>query len=187
MTCIIAIKNEDGSITLGGDKLGSNGYTKQLIQDPKVFKNGDFYFGYTTSFLMGQLLKYKFNAPAKFSGQNDDHYLHVTVREAIVELFKSSSFGKLQSDKQSEPDFGTFIMVYKGRIFTMQTNTSLLESTDGVAAVGCGELTALGAVYAIKETQPTLPSSEVIRLAMLVCSKTLCGVSKEYDIIEIPA
>ena len=65
MTCVIAIKNPDGSITLGGDKAASTEYDSRITTMPKIFKVGDFHFGYTTSFFMGQILQYGFTSPTR--------------------------------------------------------------------------------------------------------------------------
>ena len=57
LTCIIAITDKTGTVWLAGDKLGSNWHTKQIVKDQKVFKIGDFYFRYTSSFYIGATVK----------------------------------------------------------------------------------------------------------------------------------
>ena len=58
MTCIVGVVDK-GIVHMAGDKLGSNGFTKGISVRPKVFHNGDFLVGYTTSFYMGQLLEFE--------------------------------------------------------------------------------------------------------------------------------
>jgi hypothetical protein len=55
MTCIVGIV-ENGKVYMGGDAAGVNGYSVRVRKDPKLFKVGEFLFGYTSSFRMGQLL-----------------------------------------------------------------------------------------------------------------------------------
>ena len=58
MTCVVGLI-EDNTIYLGADSLGSNGHSKSEYRFPKVFQNGDFLIGYTSSFRMGQMLQYE--------------------------------------------------------------------------------------------------------------------------------
>ena len=59
MTCIIGYNDkENDKLFMIGDSLGVGGLDVVLRDDPKVFHNGDFLIGYTTSFRMGQLLRF---------------------------------------------------------------------------------------------------------------------------------
>lgn len=52
MTCIIGfIKNK--KVYIGGDSAGVGGSHVTIRRDSKVFKNGNFIMGYTSSFRMG--------------------------------------------------------------------------------------------------------------------------------------
>lgn len=186
MTCIIAIKNADGSITLGGDKAASSDYESRVTTMPKIFKVGDFHFGYTTSFYMGQILQYGFSAPVRPVGISDHEYLFIHVRNALTNLFEREKFG-VRDEKSIERRFGTFIIIYRGHVYEVQDNMSMLEYTDDVTVVGCGMHCALGAIYSLKQHVPDMSSEQMIRSALRSCSRVLTAVSEECDIIEIPA
>ena len=58
MTVIVALKNKD-EVVMGGDCAGVGwNYDIQMRSDPKVFRVGRFVIGYTSSFRMGQLLRF---------------------------------------------------------------------------------------------------------------------------------
>lgn len=183
MTCIIAITDKTGCVWLAGDKLGSNGHTKQIVKDPKVFKVGDFYFGYTSSFYMGQLLKYSFVPPVRTMHVDDNEYIFRDVRYSLKALFDKNSFGvtQLGTPTTNEPDFGTFIMVYKNRVFVVQNNLSLLEYDN--TSVGCGEELAKGCIDALQENTELSPE-QILTKTMDIVSRYSCGVSRELDIIK---
>lgn len=181
MTCIIALRDkETNTVYLAGDKLGSNGSTKAVYKDPKVFQVGHFYFGYTTSFYMGQLLKYSWKQPCKTMHQDEDEYIYRDVVQSLKKVFSDNNFG--QNQNGHEPDFGCFIMVYKGRIFKVQDNMSLLEVEDFVS-VGCGEYYATGSVLALTQhTEMNIP--DILTETMKIVSENSCGVSEQCDIIK---
>lgn len=71
MTCIVGLVDQ-GNVWIGGDSAGVGGYDLMLRADQKVFRNGDFLMGFTSSFRMGQLLRYKLSPPKLHS--DDDIY-----------------------------------------------------------------------------------------------------------------
>ena len=183
MTCIIAFRDYNDNVWLAGDKMSSNGMSHQLVKDPKAFQVGDFYFGYTDSFYMGQLLKYTFVPPERPEGITDEQYLFVNVRLALTDLFDQNEFGIRDRGTLEcpEPSFGEFIMVYKGRIFLVQANMSFLEYD--VATCGSGYQVAQGALTALVEST-ILSAPEMLTKTMDIVSRTCVGVSKELDIIQ---
>ena len=59
MTCIVGMVDGQGTVYIGADSLAAGGYQKTIRKDAKVFTNGIAVMGYTSSFRMGQLLRYK--------------------------------------------------------------------------------------------------------------------------------
>lgn len=51
MTCIVGIINKaKGNVLIAGDSAAVSGIDIQIEKQPKVFKNGEFIFGCTSSF-----------------------------------------------------------------------------------------------------------------------------------------
>lgn len=176
MTCIV-VKVEDGVVHMAGDKLGSNGYTKVLSDRPKVFINGDFIFGYTTSFRMGQLLEFSWCPPEQLNSQTDENYIYKTVVESIKSLFKNDGFG---SDKEG----GTFLFGYKGKAYKMQSDFAIFEIED-YDACGCGEDEAEASLYTMSKLNTSLSIKEQLELAIEAASFRKCGVSKEFNYLTL--
>ena len=96
MTCVLALKyiDEDTSkIVLATNKRGSNDSVKRTYTKPKIFKNGDFYIGYTASFYMGRLLQQIWIPPEKKPNQLDDEYLFRDVIKSLHRMFENNDFG----------------------------------------------------------------------------------------------
>ena len=64
MTCIVGLEH-DGYVYIGGDSGAGGGYdySSATRTDEKVFRNANFIAVFTTSFRMGQLIRYAFRAP----------------------------------------------------------------------------------------------------------------------------
>lgn len=189
MTCVLALKYIDVDtnkpvIVLAADKMVSNGSVKRVYTKPKIFKNGDFYIGYTTSFYMGQLLQHTWIPPEKEPNQSDDEYLFRDVIKSLHRMFEDNDFGFKKPDAKGEPDRGTFILVYKDRIFEVFSNMSLLE-VDTFASVGCGSEIMQGAISMYLYDGSTMVLDDMLALAFEIVAERSCGVSKEYDMLVI--
>lgn len=110
----------------------------------------------------------------------DDEYIFKDVVDSLKSCFVKNDFGKKQED--TEPVFGSFIMVYKGRIFEVQPNMSLLE-VENVISVGCGKDIAHGSITALWQNT-NYNSEQIIEETMYIVSQFSCGVSEECDIIK---
>lgn len=152
MTCIVGIV-ENGTVVLGGDSCGattSNGWLggdQIVMQQPKVFTNGELVIGYTTSFRMGQLLRFSLAPPPAPSVDDVDRYIHVDVLNAIRKCFADGGFGTVK-DVRTEGG-GTFLLGYRGRLFKVQEDFAVLESETSYDACGGGAAYALGALHAM--------------------------------------
>lgn len=151
MTCIIAYKFDD-VVYIGGDSIAADmdTYSKDIIINPKVFKNGKFLIGYTTSFRIGQLLEYTLIPPKKNKKQDVMQYLCNNFIDEIRRLFVDNGYDMLKSNSGG----GTFLFAYKGDIYLVQNDYSILIVDTAYNAVGSGYKAALAAMNVLEEIDP---------------------------------
>src|SRR5471030_3332722 len=104
MTCVIALK-ADGIVYMGADSLGSNLYTKRARIDPKIYRVGDFMFGFTTSFRMGQLLGHAFKAPDRDPRVATEKFMSTVFIDAVRECLKTGGFAKKENETEEGGNF----------------------------------------------------------------------------------
>lgn len=145
MTCIAATVSADGTITMGGDSAGVAGYFLVKRDDPKVFIKDKMIFGYTTSFRMGQLIRFKLSIPLHDPKKETYEYMCTDFIEAVRKCFETGGFMKT---KESVDEGGNFLVGYKGELFEVESDFQVGKWAFPYAAVGCGAQIALGAMYA---------------------------------------
>ena len=178
MTCICALV-KDGHVWMAGDLMGSNGFTKKVYPDSKVFTNGEFIFGYTSSFRMGQILQYNWQQPPRLEGLTDREYLQLDVVESIRSCFSSFGYGI----KDGVEDIGgNFLIGYRGCIYEMQNNFSILRSLDYIA-VGSGENHAEAVLATLIDDNPDFDPYFCLTKAISVASKFVSSVSEDCTIL----
>lgn len=148
MTCIVGIQHRD-RVYIGGDSAGVAGYSITVRADSKVFTVGPYIMGFTTSFRMGQLLRYAFKPPEPTGDL--EAFLSTTFIDAVRTCLKDG--GWLSKNKDQE-EGGTFLVGVKGQLFSVESDFQVGRPLDGYAAVGCGSDLALGALHATRERGP---------------------------------
>lgn len=142
MTCIIGIK-QDGKVWMGGDSAGVGGLHIVTRLDPKVFINGEFIMGYTSSFRMGQLLRYMV-MPERTEKMKDDYQYMVTcVIPAIRKTLKDGGYVKKEHEVEQG---GTFLVGYRGHLYCIESDFQVGERLENYDTVGCGGSYALGSL-----------------------------------------
>lgn len=140
MTCIVGIVDRD-KVYIGADSLGSNGFTKEVRTEPKVFENGEYLIGGTTSFRMLNLLQWKFNPPTFKEGDNLHRFMCVEFVDAVRGLFEDNGYCVTTEDWQS----GEFLVGINGRLFKIHSDYQVSEHE--YTSCGSGEYHALGCIY----------------------------------------
>lgn len=87
MTCIVGYLN-GGKVFMGGDSAGTAGYSQTIRADEKVFVKNKMIFGFTSSFRMGQLLRYSFEIPKHPKEKSDYEYLVTDFISAVKNVIK---------------------------------------------------------------------------------------------------
>jgi ATP-dependent protease HslVU (ClpYQ) peptidase subunit len=151
MTCIAGIES-GGKVWIGGDSAGvSDSWTLWVRADSKVFRNGDFIMGFTTSFRMGQLLRYAFSPPAFPEGEDLDKFMATTFIDAVRGCLVKGGFAKKNSEQE---EGGEFLVGYGSKLFAVFGDYQVARCSSGIAAIGCGGQIALGALYAAPDLKP---------------------------------
>jgi len=169
MTAIVGfVKN--GNVYMAGDTLGSNGFTKSEYTESKVFINGDFILGYTSSFRFGEILEYNFKPPKQENGVSDKRYL---VTSFIPELRKCLEENKYTAKDQAGTS-GTALLGYKGKLYKLQDDFSILEASVGYDSCGSGEYHCEAVLWSLCDSK--LHPKKIVRKAIQCASEKVTSV-----------
>lgn len=157
MTCIVGLVDK-GNVYIGGDSAGVAGLSISIRADEKVFVNGPFIMGFTTSFRMGQLLRYKFSPPQQTIDQDDVEYMVTSFIDAARTCFIDNGFG----DKSNG---GTFLVGYREKLYTIDEDFQVGIPANSFDAVGYGRDLALGAMYVSKGLDPVKRITQALEAA----------------------
>lgn len=175
MTCIVGVQ-QDGEVYIGGDSAGVGGYDITIRADQKVFRNGPFVMGFTTSFRMGQLLRYAFTPP-QITEKDLDKYMAVEFVNAVRQCLKDG--GYLTNNSGNE-EGGTFLVGVQGQLYSIHNDFQIGRSRDGYLAVGCGDDYALGSLFSSSGQD----AKSRVRLALNAASHHSAGVVGPYTILK---
>ena len=175
MTCIVGLVHE-GVVYMGGDSAGVGGMSLTVRADEKVFQNGEFLMGFTTSFRMGQLLRYSLKPPRRHPDDDIHQYMVVDFINAVRECLKSGGYASKGNEVESG---GTFLVGYAGHLFTVDSDYQVGIPEDGFAAVGSAEDIARGSLFA---TQGQEPRSRVLT-ALRSAERFNAGVRGPFHIL----
>lgn len=161
MTCIVGVVHKR-DVWMGGDSAGVAGWSLTVRSDTKVFETGPFLMGFTTSFRMGQLLRYSLKPPEHPKGMDTLQFMSTLFIDAVRKCLGDGGF--LTKDKGAE-EGGTFLVGYRGRLFKVDSDFQVGEAADKFAAVGCGADVALGALFATRHLPPQARVSSALQAA----------------------
>ncbi len=190
MTCIVGIVARDGTVWMGGDRAGVDGTSLDIRCQPKVFRNGAFLMGFTTSFRMGQLLQHVF-APPLWEGGDLMSYM---VREFVEELRSCLREGGVSKVDNAVESGGTFLVGTGGRLFSIHDDFQVCERDCRFDACGAGRDLALGAVEVLREVENRRGREDpdhdtdwhqMVIDALLVAHRFSTAVRGEYDVLSI--
>src|SRR5689334_16657482 len=133
MTCIVGLI-EKKKVYIGGDSAGVAGLDVTVRKDPKVFKVGDFVIGCTTSFRMMQLIRFSFNPPKRFEGDDIFKYMCSEFVNVLRRCLKDGGYAKKENEEESG---GTFLVGHQDRLFRIDSDYQVGESQKPFEAVGC--------------------------------------------------
>lgn len=180
MTCIIGlIKNK--KVYLGGDSAGVGGNDVTIRKDTKVFKTGKFIIGYTSSFRMGQLLRFKLKVNNQKRGISDYEYMCTEFIDAVRNCLKDGGYARIDDNQVA---IGTFLVGYKNRLYKIEEDLQVGESYENFNSVGCGEDYAKGALNILTKSSKKRTPEQIITIALETAVKFSSGVRPPFNILK---
>lgn len=180
MTCIVGW-TDGKTVTIGGDSAGYCNLTHRVRSDEKVFKNGDFIFGFTSSFRMGQLLRYKWEQPEQ-DDLDDDTYINTKVIDSFIDTLKDNNYAR---EINNEIKGGEFIFGFNGKLYGCHTDFQIVKPSDPYECCGCGEEYALGALKQMENEGKlkSLDGKDIVTNALEVANYFSAGVLPPFNIV----
>lgn len=167
MTCIVGLVQND-VVYVGGDSAGSDGTNLTERADLKVFRNGDFVMGFTSSFRMGQLLAFNFDPPKRDAGTDVMAYMVTYFIDAARKCMKDGGYMRIVDSAERG---GTFLVGYQGKLFRIQEDFQVSEAALGFDACGSGQEIALGSLWSTRLwSDPVNRLGEALRAAEKFCA-----------------
>ncbi len=177
MTCIVGLV-EGKKVYMGGDSAAVSATPSSSLKvrsDPKVFRNGDFLIGYTTSFRMGQLLRFNLVPPACPDDIEPYEYMVSLFIPAVRKCLKDGGYARKDNERESA---GEFMVAYKGILFDVESDYQVGTIHDPFCAVGSGAQVALGALT----VTDGLPGEERVRKALEAAERWCSNVRGPFTI-----
>jgi ATP-dependent protease HslVU (ClpYQ) peptidase subunit len=181
MTCIVGLV-DNGKVYIGGDSAGVAGLSLQVRADEKVFQNGEFLMGFTSSFRMGQLLRFNLNVPKQYPDVEDYQYMVTTFVDAVRNCLRDGGYAR---NKSGEEFGGTFLVGYKGNLYGIEDDFQVAKYVDGYSAVGCGAEIALGSLHASRCICTDLSPHDRVLLALDASERFSAGVRAPFKVLDI--
>lgn len=180
MTCVVGMV-ENGKVVMGADSLGASGYDALHRKDPKVFRNGQYLIGFTSSYRMGQILMVA-SLPKFEPGQYDEYQF--MLRRFVPGIREALSAGGYTKKKDEREEGGTFLVGFNGRLFQIEDDFQVAESSEDYDACGCGRPYALAALMSLEHNpwRHTTPQDN-IRWALMVAAHYSNGVGEPFTIL----
>lgn len=180
MTCIVAYK-KDGVVWMGGDSAGVDDRLNISSRgDLKVFSNNGYLMGFTTSFRMGQLLRYKFK-PTACPDWDLEKHMTTTFVDEVRRCFTDNGYDK-HAD-YGDHIGGTFLVATQGRLFQISDDFQVGWNNAPYDAVGCGANLALGSMFSMHKLQRE--PQEIVQTALEAAVEFSAGVRGPFTILSV--
>jgi hypothetical protein len=176
MTCIAAVVSQ-GVVHMAGDSASICGQSISIRADKKVFESGPYVFGFTTSWRMGDLLRYSFKPPWPRSDEDLDAFMRTQFIDALRACLKAGGFA--EKEKEAEQG-GTFLVGISGRLFRVGFDYQVGEALAAYDSVGCGEDIALGSLYSTPDVAPFMR----LAIALEAAERHSSGVRRPFCLVS---
>jgi hypothetical protein len=134
--------------------------------------------GFTTSYRMGQLLRYSLDV-----GEPDtwdvDRFMATTFIDAVRECLTRGGYARTEDGQEQG---GQFLVGIHGRLYVVDSDYQIGHTISGYAAVGSGYLVALGSLHSTAKSSAT--SHERAVMALEAAAELTEGVRPPFTVVQ---
>ena len=173
MSCVVGLIY-DKAIYMASDGIATTeDGEKRPIKAIKLFKNGDYLFGYSGSVRAGQVMfSPHFKPPEDINKLVDEMREHMSIKGTMI-----------VTDTQVQMCNANFLIGYKGKLFEVLMDFQLNEVLGDYTAIGSGEQLALGSLHASMDMMMT-PRERVEMAIEAACEYDMsCGPPINVEMI----
>ncbi len=179
MTCVAALVHE-GEVWMGADSAGADAsWSLTIRRDEKIFQNGPCLFGFTTSFRMGQLLRYKLQIPVIPEGAEPLDWIHRYLVDAMRTCLREGGYLKKTNEQE---EGGCFLLGFRGGLYVVESDFQVAVPDEEFWAVGCGHDLAKGVLFATKQ----MAAHDRLTLALEAAEHFSAGVRRPFIVRKLP-
>lgn len=182
MTCIVGLEH-DGVIYMGCDSALSEADTlsSRIIEDKKVFINGNVIIGCASSLRILQLMHYAFIPPENVENKSDMAYLVTDFIDAVRTMHRDRGVMKKENDLETHDSH--FVIGLNGILYVVEDDYQVYQTKEKWSAIGGGAEMALGVMYATQYDK-TLTPEQRITLALEAAELYNAGVRRPFYVIK---
>jgi ATP-dependent protease HslVU (ClpYQ) peptidase subunit len=177
MTCIVGIKSKTG-IYIGGDSAVSTGDLVQTMADPKIWRKGQFIFGYAGTLRAGQIIKYDMSIPP-INNRLPMEYMVKSFTKSMRKCLKAAGAAREEHKEEENPN--QFLIGFRGHLFEIDEAYGVCEVADEFVAIGSGTEYALGSLHT---TKGMATGDRIIR-ALDAASYFCAGVRPPFHTVKL--
>ena len=181
MTCIVGIA-ERGKVWIGGDSAGVSEYNLTVRRDKKVTINGPYIIGFTSSFRMGDILKWCFKPPKP--PKKEEQLEKFMADQFIDSISKCFAYKGYETTDNGKKEAGQFLVGVHGVLFNIFNDYQVGRNVVNYESCGCGSQVALGSMFTSSSnlTSKSDPESR-ITMALDAATAFSAGVRGPYHIM----
>lgn len=168
-------------VWIGGDSAGVGGSFLTIRRDPKVFTIGEFVLGYTSSFRMGQLLRFYLNPDTPKENQDKYEYMVCSFIPKVRQVLKENGYLKTENNRE---EAGVFLVGWRGALYQIDSDMQVSEPAFPYFACGCGRDLVIGSLNATQLLETNLTAKERIELALKSAEQFSAGVRGPFLVLK---
>lgn len=167
---------------MGADSLGSNSHSKFIREDDKIFKKGNMIIGFTSSYRMGQLLRWKLKIPKHPPKMNTEEYMCTLFIDAVIKCFDDNKYICVDKSKVSG---GTFLVGYRDKIITIHSDFQVAIHSKNFDSCGSGDEVAMGSMESLLKYDKKIEPERLLSIALETAESQCTGVQRPFKIIKM--
>lgn len=181
VTCIVGLTDPHGQVFIGADSCASSSDSWTQVSGPKVFSvDGRFLIGACGSFRAIDLLRFSLHVGLQPDDMSDDAFMRTRFIAAWRKLLLDEGFLYRENMRESGSNF---MVGYRGQLFEIQSDFSVLNAPSWGLSVGSGENAARGSLFT---TRRDWDCRHRIQQALEAAEAVSPGVRGPFVIMDAP-